>query len=423
MRYINGKMSHSEDNGAYWANYSAWYEHLYHNMSDDVRKKCLFDGDVIDTLTSLKYPTNKYLSAENKGKQKLVVMIGLPSSGKSTITSDIIDRHRSILDDPYIAISSDDITKELYQDDTPYHKINHSELFDTLNEKTITLLKKGYNVVYDSNNLKRKHRLRLLEKISEMDVIKVAILLAPTEAECIRRNSIKKSPTPNLLINKDVRDFQPPFFNEGWDYIIPSYMLELDTGELSDVDRGEIFEYENLEWDNIMKYNQNEDVHKYTLGGHIETVEYYIEENHPHAIWLLDTALYHDIGKLFTRVDIYNKREGRYISNYHNHSNYSAYFLLTRNRYAGINKIKTGMENQLVHIKEHVRGSDVEIMTYIYNRFVYDLYVANLCCWHMCFFHDWKHDITKMKEDRNFMGIGMWDDLNIFRIADEAARN
>lgn len=87
---------------------------------------------------------------------KLIIMVGLPGSGKNTYIRD----HLS----DYTIISSDDIRVELYgfEDQT-----RNKEVFNLMRERTKEALKSGQSVVYNATNLSAKRRKALANEMKK----------------------------------------------------------------------------------------------------------------------------------------------------------------------------------------------------------------------------------------------------------------
>ena len=95
----------------------------------------------------------------------LVMMVGLPASGKSTIA------HNLAKENNYIIFSSDELRVELYGD---INDQNHNhDLFIELHKRIKTALKEGNNVIYDACNLSSKRRVAFLQELKK---VKMSVL-------------------------------------------------------------------------------------------------------------------------------------------------------------------------------------------------------------------------------------------------------
>lgn len=82
---------------------------------------------------------------ETSTKPVLVMMVGLPASGKSTIAYNLAKENN------YIVFSSDALREELYLDIND--QTHNHELFVELHKRIKTALKECNNVIYDACNL------------------------------------------------------------------------------------------------------------------------------------------------------------------------------------------------------------------------------------------------------------------------------
>jgi predicted kinase len=106
---------------------------------------------------------------------KLIVLMGLPGSGKSTYANQF---------DHCAVLSSDAIRKELF-DDVQYQG-NNELVFDTLYSRAKEYLERGYDVVIDSTHLEARRRLRVIDMFRDYEK-EIHIINTPVE-QCKRRN-------------------------------------------------------------------------------------------------------------------------------------------------------------------------------------------------------------------------------------------
>ena len=142
---------------------------------------------------------------------KLIMLVGLPGSGKSTKAEEF--RRQG-----YIIHSPDVIRNELNlhsNDDT-------QKVYDILHEHILADMNKGKDIVYDSTNLTRRRRLKFLNLIRKYDYEKIChVLLTPLDL-CKERNSqrVGYSKVPNNELNRMSEMITIPMSDEGWDKII-----------------------------------------------------------------------------------------------------------------------------------------------------------------------------------------------------------
>ena len=140
----------------------------------------------------------------------VTMLIGLPGCGKSYYA----DGYRR---NPNVKVfSSDDIREEVYGDasvqDAP------DKIFDIMKQRTLEALDAGYDVVYDATNVIRKYRKELLKSLPEY-VSKIAtVCWAPLEV-CIERDASRERKVGKAVIDKMLRRWETPYYDEGWDAI------------------------------------------------------------------------------------------------------------------------------------------------------------------------------------------------------------
>ena len=108
----------------------------------------------------------------------IVMLIGLPGSGKST-------KAKEYESQGYVIHSSDAIRNELN-----LHSLNDTQkVFDILHERIIEDIKLGKDIVYDSTNLTRKRRMSFLEMIKNFKCIRICEVMLTSIEICRERNS------------------------------------------------------------------------------------------------------------------------------------------------------------------------------------------------------------------------------------------
>ena len=83
-----------------------------------------------------------------------IMLVGLPGAGKSTIAQKLVQ-------EGYVWHSTDNIRNELN-----IHEIERiTEVLDILTSRLLDDMQAGKNIVYDSTNLSRRRRIKVLEQI------------------------------------------------------------------------------------------------------------------------------------------------------------------------------------------------------------------------------------------------------------------
>ena len=117
---------------------------------------------------------------ETSTKPVLVMMVGLPASGKSTIAYNLA------MENNYIVFSSDALREELYLDIND--QTHNHELFVELHKRIKTALKEGNNVIYDACNLSSKRRVAFLQELKRIPCRKECIIAATPYEQCLRKS-------------------------------------------------------------------------------------------------------------------------------------------------------------------------------------------------------------------------------------------
>lgn len=143
-------------------------------------------------------------------RPKFIMLVGIPGSGKSTHAKNLI------LSTNGIHLSSDGIRAELYGDEAIQG--NPSEVFEIMHRRTLEALADGNNVIYDATNITRKDRASIMSKIPKYVETECHIVWAPIET-CIERDSKRERSVGKEVIDRMLKRFQAPYYDEGFDSI------------------------------------------------------------------------------------------------------------------------------------------------------------------------------------------------------------
>lgn len=241
---------------------------------------------------------------------KFTMLIGLPGSGKTEAANKLADNDTIIL-------SSDEIRKEFYGNETIQD--NPAQIFEEMQRRTIAALKGGKNVVYDATNISRKKRKHLLSSLN-LPCEKIARVIWARYETCLERDRNRNRKVGECVIRRMLLNFQPPYYDEGWDKI--EFMMNDEPYQRSDYENWLDCEHDNPHHNNTVK--------EHTLKVMAETTKLWQGRSSQKgiAITLIIAASLHDIGKKFVK-DFKNSRgEPSEIAHFYNHQNVGSYFAI-----------------------------------------------------------------------------------------------
>lgn len=242
-------------------------------------------------------------------KPNLIVLQGIPGSGKTTYAKRLVHDNPNI--DYY---SSDDLRVEMFGNiDDQSH---NGELFNELQKRIKNSLISGHDVIFDATNINSNRRMNFLKDIKNIDCYKKIIVMAIPFEVCLRRNWSRERKIPDEVITRMYKSWQTPAKWEGWDEI---KVVTCDNDSFIK----ELYKYLGI-W-NYYKYDQNNPYHTKTLGQHMISVGDYIHNNVEDSDDLLTAAMYHDIGKPFCK-----SQDNDGVSHYYGHESVGAYDMLAR---------------------------------------------------------------------------------------------
>jgi predicted kinase len=293
------------------------------------------------------------LPCQRDNRPTFVMLVGLPGSGKSTL----IEKEYS----NFCVHSSDAIREEL-SGDVNNQDIN-KQVFDTLHKRVKADLSIGKNVVYDATNISWKRRKAFLQELSSIPCWKDCVLMATPFEVCVQRNNDRDRKVPYFVIERMYKNFDIPWYNEGWDSIEIAYTNAQATNYYGD-------------WSHFitghLNYLQESKWHTETLGDHcLKTLQYVqsqeIELNDINRCETMIAAALHDCGKPFCKTFKDSRGEITEFAHYYSHENVGAYKSLFYGKEDGVDS----------------------------------LLVAALIRWHMVlhFFKDWKQKTIEKYEN------------------------
>lgn len=113
-------------------------------------------------------------------KPVLVVMTGLPASGKSVLSLKLAEEYNAAV------FSSDALRKELFGDEG--NQGNNSKLFIELHRRIKECLRSGNNAIYDATNISSKRRRAFLQELNKIDCHKKCVIVATPYEQCQENN-------------------------------------------------------------------------------------------------------------------------------------------------------------------------------------------------------------------------------------------
>lgn len=264
-------------------------------------------------------------------KPNFYMFCGLSGSGKTSYH----------FKEKVVKISSDALRAELYGDEND--QTHNSKIFNELHRRVIRYLKNGSSIVYDATNLSHRRRVAFLNNIKHINCIKSCIVFATPYKECIKRDSERNRTVGKSVILKQIKQFQMPTFDEGWDNI---YVKQVEFTERENL---------GLILKKCGEISHDSPYHLENIGKHMN-MAYELAKNNNEKIEIILALLYHDIGKIITKDFHNSKGEKTDIAHYYNHEKVSSYLFLTCEFFSFGNmfsKIQWLIEN---HMRPYFQG-------------------------------------------------------------------
>lgn len=268
---------------------------------------------------------------------KLIMLVGLPASGKSTIAERLSTEFSAEI------LSSDRLRKEIHGDENIQE--DHKSLFEELNKRANDYLAAGKNIIYDSTNLNRKRRRHLIQH--EIKAAEKAVYYLNTHVNnCCDRDKLRERTVGEKVIQKMYKNLHIPVLNEGWNevhYIHEDSQMFADESRHSlesqlnrDVSHDELMEeLVRLipEFQTIHNLPQDSKYHSFSVSRHTYHVYKYIFDNYQgkNRLEMLYASVFHDLGKGFCKSFYNYKGEETKYANFIGHeyvsSQLAAYYL------------------------------------------------------------------------------------------------
>lgn len=236
---------------------------------------------------------------------KLIVMVGLPGSGKSYYANKL---HQEAVS-PTVILSSDDYRKRLFGDENDQE--HNDQVFKTLYADMRKYLISHIDVIFDATNTSLKARMRIINELRGIECEKEAYVICTPIERCVEQDAGRERKVGEEVIWKFVRSFQCPQTYEGFSKVVlVGLHFNYDCVALADLQ------------DKMAHCDQNNPHHLFNLYEHCSRVA----QNYELGSVEYWAGALHDVGKLFTR-----STDESGISHYYNHDSVGAYYVLTHN--------------------------------------------------------------------------------------------
>ena len=247
----------------------------------------------------------------------LLMLVGPSYCGKSTFAEMMKDLSPERVE----IFSSDAIREEIYGD--AGCQDNPAKVFEILHERIIKCLKGKEDVIaiYDATNLSAKRRRSFLNSIRTIACRRACIVFPMSLDELLARIPLRDRKVPERVLIKQIKNFQCPQKNEGWDDIV----IEFQGNGYDD----------KAILEQCKNFDQHNKHHSLNLYDHLKKtadivassnfIKYDIDDKEivSDMYKILLGAYFHDIGKLITQEF---DEDGE--AHYRNHHNASAYMFL-----------------------------------------------------------------------------------------------
>lgn len=154
---------------------------------------------------------------------KLILMVGLSGSGKSTIAKEIAEQENAVI------VSSDLIREELsfYEDQS-----QNREVFNIFYDRIKDNLHKGNTVIADATNITVRTRKRIVDIGINENAYIIAYVIRKDYQSCIIDNRQRKHPVPENVLERQNRRFVLPTYEEGFNEIVINDYSRYEEKEL-----------------------------------------------------------------------------------------------------------------------------------------------------------------------------------------------
>ena len=241
---------------------------------------------------------------------EFVMTVGISGSGKSRWC---YEQHNIATD---IVVDSDELRRELWDDANDQQ--NPDKVFNEMFMRSKSALSRNINVFYCATNLSMRYRIHTLKQLKHCcpnAKYRVVVFNTPLSI-CKEWNKKRERQVPDWLFERQMKSFQMPVYNEGWDVIEVITPAEYDAKKFA----------ENMWVDVRAAGSQDNPHHSLTLFDHL--IDCINKVNikglsYDEQVNMYAAAGIHDIGKAYTRSYDVNK-----IAHYYSHDSYGAFLAM-----------------------------------------------------------------------------------------------
>lgn len=241
----------------------------------------------------------------------LKVIVGVPGSGKTTYCNEYVESH---IGEPIVHLSSDKLRRELLGDTNDQSQ--NGKIFEEMKTRALNYLNAGCTVLYDATNITRKDRQHILDKLPSYVIKEAVVCWAPIKT-CLERDMNRDRTVGREVIDRMLKRFQAPYFDEGFDRIY----VERPKGWF------EKYEAKYIHQTLGKDISQDNPHHTLSLQQHMSTAYEYLKDMQIVDTNLRLAAAWHDLGKLYTKTFTNTKGEKTDIAHYYGHQGYSAWIV------------------------------------------------------------------------------------------------
>jgi len=124
--------------------------------------------------------------------KKLVVMVGIPGSGKTTLAQKLVEKG-------FHYLNADTIRLELYGNEA--EQGDKEKVFSIFFERLEAALQQGLDIVIDNTNINLRQRKPILERAQRFSYTDVQLWLLDVPLDvCLRRNSARTRIVPDDIV-------------------------------------------------------------------------------------------------------------------------------------------------------------------------------------------------------------------------------